>query len=73
MSAPGGKKRRRVAVHISEVDQRLIDQGIAPSWEDTVEEADLRPGSMADSPDRGDGANDRRLLDDVPPHWQARA
>ena len=34
---------------------------------------DTRPGSMADAPDRGDGANDARLLENVPPHAQARA
>jgi len=28
---------------------------------------------MADAPDRGDGANDARLLENVPPHAQARA
>lgn len=68
-----GRRRRRVATFVSEVDQRLIDRGIAPSWEDRVSDADIRPGSMRDSPDRGDGANDRRLLDNVPPHAQARA
>lgn len=67
------QRRRRVATFVSEVDQRLIDHGIAPSWEDRVSEADFRPGSMRDSPDRGDGANDRRLLENVPPHAQARA
>nr|WP_246430157.1 toxin [Schaalia hyovaginalis] len=51
----------------------MIAQGIAPSWEDRVREEDAWPGSMRDAPDRGDGANDRRLLDDVPPHWQPRA
>ena len=28
---------------------------------------------IADAPDRGDGANDARLLENVPPHSQARA
>lgn len=67
------KRARRVATYVSEVDRRLIAQGIAPSWEDRVREEDAWPGSMRDAPDRGDGANDRRLLDDVPPHWQPRA
>ena len=59
------RKRRRVARFVSEVDRRLIAEGLPPE--------DTRPGSMADSPDRGDGANDARLLANVPPHAQARA
>jgi hypothetical protein len=55
------------------VDRRLIAEGLPPSWEDRVRPEDTRPGSMADSPDRGDGANDARLLANVPPHAQARA
>lgn len=65
-------ERRRVATFVSEVDQHLIDKGLAPSWEDRVTDADIRPGSMRDSPDRGDGANDRRLMENVPPHAQVR-
>lgn len=71
--APTPKRRRRLAVYVSEVDRALLDKGLAPSWEDRVTEADFRPGSMRDSSDRGDGANDRRLLENVPPHAQARA
>lgn len=67
------KKRRRVATFVSDVDRKLIAHGVAPSWEDRVRPDDRRAGSFADSPDRGDGANDRRLLDNVPPHAQARA
>lgn len=67
------KKRRRVATFVSDVDRELIAHGVAPSWEDRVRPDDRRAGSFADSPDRGDGANDRRLLDNVPPHAQARA
>ena len=62
-----------VARYVSEVDRRLIAEGLPPSWEDRVRPEDTRPGSMADSPDRGDGANDARLLANVPPHAQARA
>lgn len=64
---------RRIATSVSDVDQHLIDKGLAPSWEDRVTDADIRPGSMRDSPGRGDGANDRRLMENVPPHAQARA
>ncbi len=71
--APVRKKRRRVATYVSDVDRRLIEHGVAPSWEDRVTDGDRRPGSMRDSSDRGDGANDRRLLENVPPHAQARA
>lgn len=67
------KKHRRVATFVSDVDRKLIAHGVAPSWEDRVRPDDRRAGSFADSPDRGDGANDRRLLDNVPPHAQARA
>ena len=64
MSEASPRRRRRVARFVSDV---------APSWEDRVRPEDIRPGSMADSSDRGDGANDARLLDNVPPHSQARA
>ena len=73
MSEPAPRKRRRVARFVSDVDRRLIAEGLPPSWEDRVRPEDTRPGSMADAPDRGDGANDARLLDNVPPHAQARA
>ena len=73
-SAPAERaKKRRLATFVSDVDRKLIAHGVAPSWEDRVRPDDRRAGSFADSPDRGDGANDRRLLDNVPPHAQARA
>lgn len=72
---------RRRAVLINEVDRRLVEQGLPPSWEERVTEADLgnMPPEMRDgegavaSVSRGDGANDRRLLENVPPHAQPRA
>ena len=73
MSEASPRRRRRVARFVSDVDRRLMDEGLAPSWEDRVRTEDTRPGSMADAPDRGDGANDARLLANVPPHSQARA
>ena len=73
MSEASPRRGRRVARFVSDVDRRLMDEGLAPSWEDRVRPEDIRPGSMADSSDRGDGANDARLLDNVPPHSQARA
>lgn len=73
MSEEPVRKPRRVARYVSDVDRRLIAEGLAPSWEDRLRSEDIRPGSMADDPDRGDGANDARLLDNVPPHSQVRA
>ena len=72
MSEERPRKHRRVAHFVSDVDRHLIEQGLPPSWEDRVRSEDTRPGSMADSPERGDGANDARLLENVPPHAQAR-
>lgn len=63
MSETTPRKRRRVARYVSDVDRRLIEEGLPPSWEDRVRPEDTRPGSMADAPDRGDGANDARLLE----------
>ncbi|WP_075890900.1 MULTISPECIES: toxin [Actinomyces] len=61
---------RRV-VRVSEVDRRLIEQGLPPSWEERIGPEDVSAVDGSD-PDRGDGANDRRLLDNVPPHSQPR-
>ncbi|QPK82320.1 toxin [Schaalia sp. ZJ405] len=67
------KRRRRAVSFVSPVDEELLRKGLQPSWEDRVSAGDRRPGSFADSPDIGDGANDARLLENVPPHSQARA
>jgi hypothetical protein len=76
-SAEGGTQRsaqgrggRRV-VRVSEVDRHLIERGLPPSWEEKVGSEDVPVPDGADL-DRGDGANDRRLLDNVPPHSQPR-
>ena len=63
MSEAVPRKRRRVARYVSDVDRHLIEEGLPPSWEDRVRPEDTRPGSMADAP----------VLDNVPPHAQARA
>jgi len=78
-------RRRRRAVFVSDVDRELVERGLPPSWEDKVGGGDLERGGLghtgidedvpagADgSSDRGDGANDARLEDNVPPHSQAR-
>ena len=72
VTAPRRRRGSRRAVRVSDVDRRLIERGLPPSWEEKVDEADVAPPQDVD-PDRGDGANDRRLLDNVPPHSQPRA
>ena len=74
VTAPRRRRGSRRAVRVSDVDRRLIERGLPPSWEEKVDTEDLtvRGGDGRD-PDRGDGANDRRLLDNVPPHSQPRA
>lgn len=73
MNEAAPRRPRRVAHFVSDVDRRLMEEGLPPSWEDRVRPEDTRPGSMADAPDRGDGANDARLLENVPPHSLPRA
>lgn len=58
-------------MRVSEVDRHLIERGLPPSWEEKVGSEDVI-GHDGAYPDRGDGANDRRLLDNVPPHSQPR-
>lgn len=65
------KKKRRRAVRISEADQRIIDAGGSPSWEQ------IRPFE----PNKWDGkrsseesvepesARDRAFRENRPPHW----
>nr|WP_253953995.1 toxin [Schaalia sp. 19OD2882] len=69
MSESQGRSRRprRRAVHVSEVDQRLLDKGLPPSWEEGP--SPLDEGGEA-SPVEGVG-NDARLVAEVPPHWHA--
>lgn len=66
-AVPSGEQRhrpRRRVVVVSEVDQRLIDLGLPPSWEERVSDRD-------EVPLRSD-SNDARLLENVPPHAQPR-
>lgn len=63
---PRRKHPRRRVVVVSEVDQRLIERGLPPSWEERVSEHD-----RGDGPVRAD-SNDARLLENVPPHAQPR-
>lgn len=63
------RRPRRRAVLVSEVDRRLIEKGLPPSWEETVGPVDT------DADEGGEGhprSNDFRLLDNVPPHAQPR-
>ena len=43
MSEPTPRKRRRVARYVSDVDRRLIEEGLPPSWEDRVRPEVLLP------------------------------
>lgn len=69
----GGARPRRRAVHISEVDQRLIDKGLPPSWEEPPVGAleDAQQGGVSSVPGGAGGpdSNDARLQAEVPPHW----
>lgn len=63
------RRPRRRAVRVSEVDRRLIEKGLPPSWEATSGPVDT------DADGDGEGrplSNDARLLDNVPPHAQPR-
>lgn len=62
----GRRRPRRRVVVVSEVDQRLIDRGLPPSWEERVSDHD-RGGDSS----HGD-SNDARLMENVPPHAQPR-
>jgi len=68
---PTRRRGGRRVVRVSEMDRHLIEEGLPPSWEEKIGPEDVSAVDGAD-PDRGDGANDRRLLDNVPPHSQPR-
>ncbi len=61
--------RRRRAVLINDVDQKRLEEGKTPSWLEVSEhprtEDSSLPGELS--------ARDRRLLEDVPPHWSPPA
>lgn len=64
-----GRRARRRAVLVSDVDRHLIEKGLPPSWEETASPVD----TAADEGGRGGPqSNDARLLDNVPPHAQPR-
>lgn len=65
------RRRHRRVERVSEVDRRLVEKGLPPSWEEKVDPDDVA-AETGPRDDRGDGANDRRLLDNVPPHSQPR-
>ncbi|OKL47091.1 hypothetical protein BSR29_04965 [Boudabousia liubingyangii] len=65
-------RKRRVARHISEADQRALAEGKDPSWAvpDTVKRTSDGPRRKSKrTPNRGE--NDARLLAEVPPHHHA--
>ena len=50
MSETTPRKRRRVARYVSDVDRRLIEEGLPPSWEDRVRPEDTRPAPWPTPP-----------------------
>lgn len=75
-----GRKKRRRAVFVSEADQRLLELGLEPSWEQKVSDTDRELLSDATATPRGadypaesSQSNDQRLLENVPPHSHARS
>lgn len=70
------KKRHRRVVVLSEVDKARLEAGeCAPAL--TGPAASALPTRASEDMDEGWGggsdSNDRRLLEDVPPHWGGRA
>ncbi len=72
----GGKRRRRRVVAWSEVDRQLIEEGKDPAAVAPPLTAKVLPDRAREDSDQawGDGrdSNDRRLREDVPPHWGRR-
>ncbi len=64
-SGRGLPGRRRV-VYISETDRSLLAHGEAPSWQQPGYPIECSDGNL----ERFDRGNDRRLLEEVPPHWE---
>ncbi|MDU0968972.1 MAG: toxin [Actinomycetaceae bacterium] len=56
----------RAAVYISRRDREAMAAGKQTSWEETADVSERREQASSMSPA---GPNDRRLLDDVPPHY----
>lgn len=62
---PRRRRPRRVR-YVSEVDQQLLDRGLAPSWDQKVSESDLASADLRVQ------SNDQRLRENVPPHSHSR-
>lgn len=56
-------KPRRAAIYLSQRDRDALAAGKQPSWEESADVVDRA------EPPRAAGPNDRRLLEDVPPHY----
>lgn len=66
-SADSARKPRRRAVKLSDVDEERLRRGDTPTWLEPArlsEAPETRPASSA-----GLSPDERRLLEDVPPHW----
>lgn len=64
-----GRRRRRRVVALSDRDRQRVEQGLDP---EDLARADYENDALATGrgSEHGAGANDARLLADVPPHWQ---
>lgn len=71
-TSEGGRKRHRRVVALSEVDRRRLAAGELSDPVDALHTGDAGPVRLSSEPQRGEGANDARLLRDVPPHWGPR-
>ncbi|MPV38627.1 transcriptional regulator [Georgenia subflava] len=56
---------------LSEVDRRRLAAGEIDDPVEALHDRDAEPHA-ADEPGTAEGANDARLLRDVPPHWGRR-
>ncbi|MCK6211101.1 hypothetical protein KZX45_11155 [Georgenia sp. EYE_87] len=69
---PRPRRRHRRVVALSEVDRRRLESGDIADPVDALHAPDTGPLVVSGEPGRGEGANDARLLRDVPPHWGRR-
>lgn len=65
MSASPIKRMHQAAVYLSQQDREALAQGKLTSWQtppDVMPDHDQKPEPMG-------GENDRRLIEDIPPHY----
>lgn len=68
MSEAPRRRRHRRVIALSEVDRRRLASGEVSGEAEALHTGD--PGAVAHpAPSGAAGANDARLIEDVPPHW----